>query len=105
MTINPVKKTEKQTSKEVAPQVADPAKPRVDLDKPVIQDAIAQGRMMIKEGKSKADAARLIYSLLLKEEKALVVDAFVAGAGLTDKGALTYWYNCKRKQEKLTTKS
>jgi hypothetical protein len=33
-------------------------------------------------------------------DKELVTAAFVAGAGLTPKGAVTYWYNCKRKAEK-----
>ncbi|PHR85800.1 MAG: hypothetical protein COA76_17410 [Moritella sp.] len=34
-----------------------------------------------------------------------VVKAFVDGATLTPKGALTYWYNCRRKLQKEKAKS
>lgn len=73
---------------------------KIDLSLPAIKDAISKGQSAIKEGKSKADAARLIFGLLQGEAKEVIVAAFVSGANLTDKGALTYWYNCKRKQEK-----
>lgn len=73
---------------------------KIDMSSPAIQSAILQGQAIIKEGKSKADAARLIYSLLVSEGKDVIVAAFIAGATLTEKGALTYWYNCKRKAEK-----
>lgn len=75
---------------------------KIDLSSPAIQSAISQGQAIIKEGKSKADAARLIYGLLVSEGKDVIVAAFIAGATLTEKGALTYWYNCKRKAEKST---
>lgn len=68
-----------------------------NLNVPHVQEAIAQGLALIKEGKSKADAARAMYSLLKDEDKDLIVSAFVVGATLTEKGALTYWYNCKRR--------
>ena len=73
---------------------------KIDLSLPAIKSAISQGKAIIKEGKSKADAARLIYSLLVSEGKDVIVSAFIAGATLTEKGAITYWYNCKRKAEK-----
>lgn len=77
---------------------------KIDLSDPTIQHAIEQGLALIKDGKSKADAARTIYDLLETKGKDVIVAAFVAGATLTEKGALTYWYNCKRKKEKLSPK-
>jgi len=120
MSINLFKNTEKKASKPViaadkpasktteltptqAPAAVPPAN-KIDLDKPIVKDAIAQGKMLLKDGKSKADAARAIFSVLKDKEKNLIVAAFVDGATLTEKGALTYFYNCKRKQEKLTSK-
>ena len=73
---------------------------KIDLTKPLIKDAIAQGKAIIKEGKSKADAARAIYALIKDEPKEVIVAAFVEGATLTPKGSLTYWYNCKRRAAK-----
>lgn len=71
-----------------------------DLDKPVIKQAILEGKSLIAEGKSKADAARAIYEAISEEDKEVIVAAFVEGATLTPKGALTYWYNCRRKASK-----
>jgi hypothetical protein len=45
---------------------------------------------VIKDNKSKADAARAIYALIKVEPKEVIVAAFVAGATLTENGALTY---------------
>ncbi len=75
---------------------------KVDLSKQSIQEAIAAGTALIKDGKSKADAARVIYAKISSEPKEVIVAAFVAGATLTEKGALTYWYNCKRKAAKAS---
>jgi len=71
-----------------------------DLSKPAIQQAILQGKALIADGKSKADAARAIFAVIASEPKEVVVAAFVEGATLTEKGALTYWYNCRRKAAK-----
>jgi len=73
---------------------------KIDLAKPLIKEAIAQGKAIIKDGKSKADAARAIYALIKDESKEIIVAVFVEGATLTPKGALTYWYNCKRRAAK-----
>lgn len=78
---------------------------RIDLTKPAIKNAIAEGQALVKDGKSKADAARAIYAKIKAEPKEVIVAAFVAGATLTEKGALTYWYNCKRRAEKESKKS
>lgn len=72
----------------------------IDLNKPAIRAAIDQGKALIAEGKSKADAARAIFGAIKDEPKEVIVAAFVEGATLTDKGALTYWYNVRRKAAK-----
>ena len=73
---------------------------KIDLNKQPIKDAIAKGKALIKEGKSKADAAMVIFEALKAEEKDVVIASFVQGATLTEKGAVTYWYNCRRKAKK-----
>lgn len=93
-----VKNPAKQPEKSADAPAAEPVK--VDLSKPGIQEAITEGKALIKDGKSKADAARAIYAKISSEPKEVIVAAFVAGATLTEKGALTYWYNCKRKAAK-----
>ena len=79
-------------------KVAAPKK--VDLSKPAIKEAIAKGKALISEGKTKVEAAMLIFTALKDEEQAVVIAAFMQGATLTEKGAVTYWYNCRRKAKK-----
>lgn len=86
-----------------APTVATEPK-KIDMNKQSIQDAITKGKALIKEGKSKADAAMVIFEALKAEEKEVVIAAFVQGATLTEKGAVTYWYNCCRKAKKAPAK-
>ena len=88
----------KSTVSATAPAAVEPKK--IDLNKQSIKDAIANGKALIKEGKSKADAAMEIFEALKDEEKDVVIAAFVQGATLTEKGAVTYWYNCRRKAKK-----
>jgi glycerate-2-kinase len=102
---NPVEKTVQSTEPTVEQSTikesASPNEPvKIDLSKPTIQQAIKQGKLLIAEGKSKADAARAIYAAIKDEAKEVIVAAFVEGATLTEKGALTYWYNCKRRASK-----
>jgi transcriptional/translational regulatory protein YebC/TACO1 len=85
-----------------APAVVEPKKN--DMNKPLIKDAIAKGKTLIKEGKTKADVAMVIFEALKAEDKDVVIAAFVQGAGLTEKGSVTYWYNCKRKAGKVAAK-
>ena len=63
----------------------------------LIRQAISDGSALIAEGKSKADAAMAIFRLIGDSTQETVIQAFIEGATLTPKGALTYWYNCKRK--------
>ncbi len=73
-------------------------KPQTDsVPADLIQQAIADGKTLIAEGKSKADAAMAIFRLIGESSQETVVQVFIEGATLTPKGALTYWYNCKRK--------
>jgi bisphosphoglycerate-independent phosphoglycerate mutase (AlkP superfamily) len=46
---------------------------------------------------SKADVARKMFETIADEPREVIVQAFVDGAGLTPKGAQTYFYNCRRK--------
>ena len=63
----------------------------------LIFQAIAEGQALISEGKTKVEAAMAIYRHLRESPQETVINAFVEGAALTPKGALTYWYNCRRK--------
>lgn len=62
--------------------------------------AIVAGKTLIDQGKPKIEAAMSIYIALEGEPQEIVVKAFIDGATLTEKGALTYWYNCRRKLRK-----
>jgi 6-phosphogluconolactonase/glucosamine-6-phosphate isomerase/deaminase len=92
----------KSTESNVAAPVIESAAERepINMNTPTIQSAIAQGKVLIAEGKSKADAARAIFAGIKDEPKDVIVAAFVEGATLTPKGALTYWYNNKRRASK-----
>ena len=75
-------------------------KPQTDTDTPsedLIAQAIHEGQTLIAEGKTKVEAAMAIYRHLNDSPQEVVLQAFVEGASLTPKGALTYWYNCRRK--------
>ena len=62
--------------------------------------AIAKGLEVIASGGSKADAARAIYKVLLNESREVIVQAFIEGASLTEKGSPTYFYNVRRQHER-----
>jgi len=64
----------------------------------MVKKAIALGKEMRKVPEtSKADVARRMFETIADEPREVIVQAFVDGAGLTPKGAQTYFYNCKRK--------
>ena len=66
-----------------------------------VKKAVALGKVICKEPeKTKADAARAMFELISAEPREIVIQAFIDGAGLTPKGAQTYFYNCKRKSKK-----
>ena len=74
-----------------------PKDEKPSFPKEIIRQAIADGKAIIKDGKTKVEAATAMYAKLKSADRETVVVAFVEGAGLTEKGALTYWYNCRRK--------
>ena len=63
----------------------------------VIAQAVLEGQAHISEGKTKVEVAMAIYRHLNECPQEVVLQAFVEGASLTRKGALTCWYNCRRK--------
>lgn len=66
-----------------------------------VRKAIALGKDMRKQpDTSKADVARKMFETISEEPREVIVQAFVDGAGLTPKGAQTYFYNCRRRAEK-----
>lgn len=66
-----------------------------------VKAAVAAGKALVDEGKTKAEAAMAIFLQIEGQSQEIIVKAFVEGATLTEKGALTYWYNCRRKVKKL----
>lgn len=63
-------------------------------------NAVAKGLEVIAAGCSKADAARAIYEMLLEESRDVIVQAFIEGATVTEKGSPTYFYNVRRQYER-----
>jgi hypothetical protein len=90
-------------------------KPRRPLDdtcsksrpfpKETIKAAISEGKALIKDGKTNVEATTAMYAKLKNADRKTAVAAFMEGAGLTEKGAVTYWYNCRRKTVKAPAKS
>lgn len=72
-----------------------------------LKKAIAIGQEMTKQmvtdpDITKADIARKMYETIHDESRDVIVQAFIDGAGLTPKGAMTYYYNVRRKAVKST---
>ncbi len=68
-----------------------------ESDTATIKKAIAEAQLLIEQGKTKVEASLVIYRALESYPQETVVSAMIEGASLTSKGALTYWYNCRRK--------
>lgn len=71
-----------------------------EFPKETVKQAVADGKAAMKEGKTKVEASLVIFGKLKGADRETVVAALKEGAGLTDKGAMTYYYNCKRKAGK-----
>lgn len=65
--------------------------------KDTIKQAVAEGKALIKDRKTKVEAATAMYQKLKSADRDTIVAAFIEGVGLTPKGAVTYFYNCRRK--------
>jgi len=77
---------------------ATPPQPAKATNPAVVKKAVAMGKEMRKvPDTSKADVARMMFETIADEPREIIVQAFVDGAGLTPKGAQTYFYNCRRK--------
>jgi hypothetical protein len=77
-----------------------PAQNPAPFPKETIKAAISEGKAPLKDGKTKVEVTAAIYAKLKNVDRETAVAAFMEGAGLTEKGAVTYWYNCRRKAGK-----
>ncbi|MGE0190282.1 MAG: hypothetical protein AB7Q04_13480 [Steroidobacteraceae bacterium] len=69
-----------------------------------VRKAVTLGKELSKQlDTSKADVARKMYESISDEPREVIVQAFVDGAGLTPKGAQTYFYNCRRRKIKTAS--
>lgn len=70
------------------------------VDRDSVYKAVEQGKFGIANGKTKVEVVRIMYPFIINEPPEVIWTAFVEGAGLTEKGAVTYWYNVRREQRK-----
>ena len=65
-----------------------------------VRESIDAGRNICNQPNStKMAAAMKMFEMIRDESREVVVKAFIDGAGLTEKGAMTYYYNCRRKHQ------
>jgi hypothetical protein len=74
--------------------------PALPTDSKLYKQAIDEGKKVIAEGGTKAAAARAVFNLLFQEHREVVIAAFKEAAGVTEKGAPTYYYNVSRQHVK-----
>lgn len=74
--------------------------PNVPADQERYNNAIAKGLEVVASGGSKADAARAIYDMIRDETREVIIQSFIDGATVTEKGAPTYFYNVRRQFER-----
>jgi hypothetical protein len=72
-----------------------PAQKPAPFTKDTIKAAIADGKALIKDGKTKVEATTAMYAKLKAADRESAVAAFMEGAGLTEKGTITHWYKCR----------
>jgi hypothetical protein len=71
-----------------------PPKPK-NLQK--VKEAIALGKKLSKTPDiTKVSVATQMFALIHNEPREIISKAFMEGANLTEKGAMTYYYNCRR---------
>ena len=65
------------------------------------KEAVTLGKKLSKTPDiTKVEVASQMYELIHTEDREVIAMAFVEGANLTPKGAMTYFYNCRRKFKK-----
>lgn len=91
----PIQKNETQaTDQTPATEAIKPKNPAA------VKKAVALGKELSKAPEAtKVSVAMKMYELIAGEPREIIVQAFVDGAGLTPKGAQTYFYNCKRRSK------
>ena len=63
-----------------------------------VKEAIALGKKLSKTPEiTKVSVATQMFALIHDEPREIIAKAFMEGANLTEKGAMTYYYNCCRK--------
>jgi hypothetical protein len=63
-----------------------------------VKEAIALGKKLSKtQDITKVSVATQMFALIHDEPREVISKAFMEGANLTEKGAMTYYYNCRRK--------
>ena len=65
-----------------------------------VRKAVEIGQAAIQSQKTKADAVRMMFPVVFEEPQEVIWQAFIDGAGLTEKGAVTYLYNVRRAHKK-----
>jgi hypothetical protein len=63
-----------------------------------VEEAVALGKKLSKTPDiTKVSVANQMFALIHDESREIISKAFMEGANLTEKGAITYFYNCRRK--------
>ena len=63
-----------------------------------VKEAVNLGKKLSKTPDiSKVSVATQIFELIHDEDREIISKAFMEGANLTEKGSMTYYYNCRRK--------
>ncbi len=63
-----------------------------------VKEAIVLGKKLSKSPDiTKVSVATQMFVLIHDEPREVIAKAFMEGANLTEKGAMTYYYNCRRK--------
>ena len=89
------------STKKPADKKPEPVKP-ANLEN--YKKAINLGKELSKNpDKTKADVSREMFPLIQDEKREVIAKAFIEGAGLTEKGAMTYVYNVRQWIKKQKT--
>ena len=63
-----------------------------------VKEAITLGKKLSKTPEvTKVSVATQMFELIHDEDREIISKAFKEGANLTEKGSMTYYYNCRRK--------